>query len=229
MPSFSGFQNSNIKATPIPSAFFNEILPEIDDLDELRLTLQVFAILDSQEGDIRYVLKDDFLQNERYAAAWGKTAEVQNKSVRSALERAIRRGTILSAKSGDQELYFLNSPRGRAALEGLSREGWSSESGGRKMAVNITRPNVFSLYEQNIGLLTPMIAQELEDAEKQYAAGWIEDAIRVAVTRNARSWRFIDAVLRSWKEKGRDEKDQRSAKQDRKRDSEGEYGDYILH
>ncbi len=229
MPAFSGFQNSKAGSTPIPAAFFSEVLPEIDDLGELRLTLQVFSILDSQEGEIRYVLLADFLEDEHFSAAFGKNSDEKVKSIRSALERAMRRGTILSATSGDEELYFLNSPRGRAALESLSHQGWNLESGGRKMAVTLNRPNIYALYEQNIGPLTPLIAQELEEAEKQYSAGWVEDAIKVAVTRNARTWRFIDAVLRSWKEKGRDEKDQRSTKQDRKRDSEGEYGDYILH
>ena len=29
-------------------------------------------------------------------------------------------------------------------------------------------PNIFTMYEENIGLLTPMIAEELRDAEKTY-------------------------------------------------------------
>jgi DNA replication protein len=229
VPPFSGFQNSKAGYTPIPVTFFSELLPEIDDLGELRLTLQVFSILDAQEGEIRYILLEDFLEDDHFSAAFGKSTEEIKKSILSALERALRRGTILSARSGDEDLYFLNSPRGRAALESLSHKGWNPESGGRKMAVTLNRPNIYALYEQNIGPLTPIIAQELEEADKQYSVGWVEDAIKVAVTRNARTWRFIDAVLRSWKEKGRDEKDQRSTKQDRKRDSEGEYGDYILH
>jgi hypothetical protein len=33
--------------------------------------------------------------------------------------------------------------------------------------------DVFTLYEQNIGMLTPIIADELLDAEKVYPANWI--------------------------------------------------------
>jgi len=57
------------------------------------------------------------------------------------------------------------------------------------------RPNIFILYEQNIGLLTPPIADELRQAEQTYPAGWIEEAFREAVSLNKRSWRYIRAIL----------------------------------
>ena len=78
-------------------------------------------------------------------------------------------------------------------------------------------------------MLTPIIADTLVDAEKTYPAGWIEEAMKIAVERNARNWRFIEAILRSWKEKGRDEKDQRPSAESRKRDSEGEFGEFVRH
>jgi len=40
-------------------------------------------------------------------------------------------------------------------------------------------------------------------------------------------WRYVDAILRSWKEKGRDGTDRKTAEEDRKRDSEGKYADFI--
>ena len=42
----------------------------------------------------------------------------------------------------------------------------------------VERPPIFVQYEQNIGLLTPMIANELRDAEKHFPADWIADAFR---------------------------------------------------
>src|SRR6266702_3044024 len=39
--------------------------------------------------------------------------------------------------------------------------------------VQIERPNIFVLYEQNIGLLLPLLADELKDAADQYPADWI--------------------------------------------------------
>ncbi|MBC7239383.1 MAG: DnaD domain protein, partial [Chloroflexi bacterium] len=68
------------------------------------------------------------------------------------------------------------------------------------------RPNIFELYEQNIGLLQPLLAQELEEAARDYPPEWIEDAFRIAVERNVRHWRYIRAILERWATEGRDGK-----------------------
>jgi DnaD/phage-associated family protein len=60
------------------------------------------------------------------------------------------------------------------------------------------------MYEQNIGMLTPMIAEELRQAEKLYPADWINDAIREAVSLNKRNWRYITRILERWSSEGRD-------------------------
>ena len=69
-----------------------------------------------------------------------------------------------------------------------------------------SRPDIFVLYEQNIGLLTPPIADELRQAEQTYPAGWIEEAFREAVALNKRSWRYIHAILERWRTQGRGER-----------------------
>ncbi len=79
-------------------------------------------------------------------------------------------------------------------------------------------PNIFRLYEDHIGPLTPMIADELRDAEETYPPEWIEDAIRMAVENNARSWRYVNAILVRWQEEGRDERtNRRDTEKDRRR------------
>lgn len=73
----------------------------------------------------------------------------------------------------------------------------------RRVQIQIERPNIFVLYEQNIGLLTPMIASQLEDAADHYPADWIEAAFSEAVQRNKRNWKYINAILRRWETEGR--------------------------
>ena len=65
------------------------------------------------------------------------------------------------------------------------------------------RPNIFSLYESNIGGLNGMISDILVEAEKTYPPDWIEDAIAEAVKNNVRKWNYVDAILKNWTEKGR--------------------------
>lgn len=66
--------------------------------------------------------------------------------------------------------------------------------------------SVFSVYEKNIGLLTPIISDKLIDAEKEYGPVWICDAIQESVKANARNWNYINAILNNWKSNGRGNK-----------------------
>ena len=111
--------------------------------------------------------------------------------------------SLLTALYAEKPLYFLNSPKGRAALERLEDGTWIPNSflhlSGQS---EVFRPTIFKLYEENIGPLTPMIADILRDSEKEYPYEWISDAVQEAVINNARSWRYIEKILKSWKENG---------------------------
>ncbi|HEX3723476.1 MAG TPA: DnaD domain protein, partial [Nitrolancea sp.] len=77
--------------------------------------------------------------------------------------------------------------------------------------IGIERPNIFRLYEQNVGLLTPLIADQLIEAIELYPEGWIEEAINDAVSLNRRNWRYIQRILQRWDHEGRgDETDRRN-------------------
>ena len=66
-------------------------------------------------------------------------------------------------------------------------------------------PDIFTLYEENIGMLTPLIADELKEAVKQYPELWIRDAIKEAVEQNKRNWRYIARLLEHWSVEGKDD------------------------
>ena len=114
-----------------------------------------------------------------------------------------------------QRLFALNSEQDRAALARLAGDGatppsrstGSGQGSGDPMEWEAAtqRPNVFAIYEDNVGMITPMIAEELERAEADYPAEWIEDAVREAVSLNRRSWRYIARILERWKHEGRDD------------------------
>ena len=73
----------------------------------------------------------------------------------------------------------------------------------REPARSDDRPTIYDLYEQNVGLLTPLLAEELRDAAEAYPADWIEDAFREAVAQNKRNWRYVQRILESWASRGR--------------------------
>lgn len=59
-------------------------------------------------------------------------------------------------------------------------------------------------YEQNIGLLTPMMKDQISAAVEEYGGEWCVEAIRVAVGREKRFWSFVEGVLKRWKRDGKD-------------------------
>lgn len=209
----------------IPRSVFTDLMPLIDDLAELKLTLHVLWRLSEQRGEIRYLQFDDLANDEVLLTSLRGTCRHADPDqvLRSTLVRAVGRGTLLRAKArraGETQIcYFANTAKGRAAVEAIGRGTWPQD------IETDARPNVFTLYEQNIGVLTPLIADELREAEQVYPASWIEDAFREAVSLNKRSWRYIRAILERWRAEGRAEGDgKRSAEAERRRYLEWKHG-----
>ena len=61
---------------------------------------------------------------------------------------------------------------------------------------------VFREYEQNIGALTPLIADHISDLLEHYPRDWISAAFREAVAHEARNLKYVEAILRRWKTDG---------------------------
>jgi DnaD/phage-associated family protein len=231
---FPGFSEGKTRFTPLPAAFYVELLPDIDHLGELKVTLYAFWRLDRMEGTFRFIQLSDFLGDARFMEGMGRDPADAAANLDEALKRAVERGTLLKAiheKDGKtQDIYFLNSPKGRAAVEAIRQGKWAPEDGLQVPAgLSLERPNIFKLYEEHIGPLTPMIAETLRDAERTYPYEWIEDALRIAVENNVRRWRYVEAILRSWKEEGRNEQDRRDPEKDRRRYVEGEFSEFVEH
>jgi DnaD/phage-associated family protein len=64
------------------------------------------------------------------------------------------------------------------------------------------KKNIFTLYEEEIGPLTPFVADALKDAEKDFPETWVVEAIRIAVEMNKRRWKYVEGILNNWKRDG---------------------------
>jgi DNA replication protein len=229
MKGFAGFPEGPVRMTPMPATFFNELLPQIDHLGELKLTLFALWFFSQQEGQYRFLTFSQLKKDSSLLEALKSSGKTGTQALTDALERAVSRGTLVEVRTteGGEIWYFLNSPRGKAAAEGLGRGEWKPEDVPSHIR-QVEQPNIFTLYEQNIGMLTPMMAEILRDAEKEYPAGWIGEAMRIAVEHNARSWKYVAAILERWKQEGKGEM-KASAEDERRRFIEGEYADFIEH
>ncbi len=230
MSPFVGFPAGKMRQTPLPAPFFTELLPQIDDLGELKVTLYAFWLLDRREGKIRYFTLGECLADVALLRGFGNDLA----ALRDGLSRAVSRGTLLRVDfeglSDTASLFFLNTPRGRAAVEALRRGDWSPEQVEHpELTLDMERPNIYRLYEENIGALTPLIVDALREAEQTYPLEWLEEAVRIAVQNNVRRWRYVDAILSAWKKEGRHEQNRRDSEENRRRYVEGEFADFIEH
>ena len=235
MAGFKGFPEGKVQFTGIPAPFFRELLSEIDHLGELKVTLYAFWRLDHMEGAFRYLRRANFKEDTHFMEGMASAPEKAEPALDEALERGVQRGTFLrttlAVEEGEETFYFLNTPKGRAAVQAIARGEWRHTGDAQSpLDLSLEKPNIFRLYEEHIGPLTPMIAEQLREAEETYPAQWIEDAIRLAVENNVRRWKYVEAILSRWQEGGRDDrKDRRDTEKDRRRYVEGEFSDYIEH
>jgi DNA replication protein len=225
MKTFAGFTPGPSRPIALPEAFFTDLLPLIDDLGELQVTLACFRIVTHKSGSPRAIRWADLADE-------GLRAMMDEDSLRAGLELAVTRGTLLYVRAdvgdGPEELYFINTERGREAARTLQRgERPEGLAPAEPPASEAERPNIFRQYEQNIGLLTTMLADELRDAEATYPMAWIEDAFRQAVRQNARSWAYVRKILER-----RERSEKRGARgrtaEERHKYLEGEHADQPL-
>ena len=217
MTKFKGFTDSE-SFTQLPDTFFQKLLIEINNPAELKVTLFFLWRVQHMEGPFRALCQTDFEE---------KALGLPLDDIAAGLEKAVQRGSIIKSKHDADVFYFLNSPRGRAAAEAFSKGNWR-ESARIMSSPVVERPNVFQLYEENIGPLTPMIADMLKDAEELYSDEWIAEALEIAVKNNVRNWKYVEAILKRWKEKGKYEgKDRQDAGKGSERYTKSEFEEYI--
>ena len=214
---FKGFTDSE-SFTQLPDTFFQKMLAEIENPAELKVTLFFLWRVQHMEGPFRALRQADFEE---------KSLGLDAEGIVSGLEGAVRRGSILQIERDADVFFFLNSPRGRAAAEAFAQGNWR-ESAKIMSAPVVERPNVFKLYEENIGPLTPMIADMLKDAEETYSLEWVAEALEIAVKNNARNWKYVEAILMHWREKGKYEgKDRQDAGKGSERYTKSEFEEYL--
>jgi DnaD/phage-associated family protein len=234
MEGFAGFPDGTRDFTLVPDLFFSDLLPQIDDLFELKVILYCLWVVQHKAADARYVTYDEIAADEVLLNCLQDGVIPPREALREALERAIARGALLEVTveqpSGAQvRCYFLNSESGRAAVGRVERGEWAPAEAGAGAQLRAQRPNIFVLYEQNIGMLSPMLAEELREAERTYPAEWVEDAFRIAVANNVRRWAYVRGILERWAREGRAQQRTDDSKADRRRYIEGRYADQIKH
>ena len=191
---------------PVPAPLLGGLLADISDPAELKLVLRIIWHIHQKKGQLRPVQPSELYSDRVIADAFGLKGETLEITIDNALKSAVERGVLIYAETTQGEpLFILNIQPERAALaattdltavvgQGKKSETWDSPD---------DRPAVYVLYEQNIGPLTPHIAERLREAVDEHSEKWISDAIEIAVENNVRNWKYVSAILERWQVEGR--------------------------
>jgi DnaD/phage-associated family protein len=200
----------------IPPEVLLALIRDVWDSVEVKVVLTV-ALL----GGLAAPISEQDLAHEaleRGVRGNGSDRDVRER-IAEAVELATARGVLIRLAADDGSRWLL---LGTDANKRRVRKGISVDAGAAGVRVGVLRPErptIFALYEQNVGLVTPIIADRLVEALERYPERWIEDAIAEAVNYNRRSWRYIQRILENWATEGRnDETDWRSASRDQNRE-----------
>ena len=185
---FPGF-GSPVRRLPVPAQLLSSLLADITDCAELKCSLRFLWHEAQVSGAPKRVPVSGLRTDGVLLDALGSESEIGR-----GIALAVERGTLIEAEGW----LLLRTPQNERAV-GRFGPVPSQTAVGR----TTERPNIYQLYEENIGMLTPLVADELRAAEEEYPTGWVESAIREAASANARSWRYIEAVLERWTREGK--------------------------
>jgi DNA replication protein len=208
---FPGF-SARAEVTPIPNLFFSTVMPKVNGIVELKIILHVFWLLSRRRGYPQFVTYGELLSDPILLGGIGGEDKPKDEVLHQALDQAVQHGAMLHLSIGREgqyeDAYFINSEAAREAINKIQQGEFPQlvlAPRKDKEVETVPHPNIFSLYEQNIGMLTPIIAEQLQEAEKLYPAEWIESAFKEAVGLNKRNWKYIARILERWAIEGKDD------------------------
>ncbi len=214
---FAGFP-SGARYTSVPNPLLGPLLEEIQDIAELKVVLRGIWLLQRNRGWPRMISQGEFLADSTLVRAFQGPGKDSAPEILRGLRLAVQRGIFLahrpqSASQDDENVYYLlNAESDRRALSKmpgwvpaaaeLEAPGAAGISSGADLPA-VDRPNIYALYEDSIGMMSPFIAEELKEAEELYQWAWISEAFKIADTNNRRSWNYVRGILRRWASEGR--------------------------
>lgn len=217
------------KLIGLPPELFTEVLPAITLPSELKVTLHLFYRMSRTRGPApKRVSWDELVTDRALKRSLRAVSKLRpsEELLAEGLDAAVHRTTLLHVVLPEEgrsvNWYVVNTAVNRLWAEQVHTANHALQANG---TFEDEVDTLITLYERNIGLVTPMLLDELREAEDRYPRHWIEDAMREAVHANARSWRYIRKVLERWAAHGRQHATDRPERfSDPQKYTEGEYG-----
>jgi DnaD/phage-associated family protein len=199
---FEGFPN-RVKYLGVPAPMFGPVLEKIDNLIELKVILRVIWYTQNKETTL--ITFDELLADRiLYNSIKALKSDMPNHEVLThALDLCIKTGTLLKIidPSTKSPAYQLNTETNRRNTDQYKKISFKVEL--TPWETEDSEINIYTLYEQNISTLTPIIAEKLKEAQENYPYTWIAEAFTESINNNKRNWSYISTILNRWETEGK--------------------------
>ncbi len=173
----------------LPTRLLAEVVPTLDQA-ELRVLLALYVRGVGAPGGQSAV--DDLQGDTSLLQSLARDSPVAaREAVHRAIDRLLARGILAYA---DETRHHLRLRATASVVPGAILATGDEQA---------KRALVARLYEENIGLLQPIIVEELHAAARLYPEPWIVEAFAEAARYNRRNWRYVRRILERWATQGR--------------------------
>ena len=214
-----------VEFTSVPDPILGVVVDEIEDIKVLKTVMRIVWLYYKKKGFPRFLTLHDISGDHTIRKTLSKSGygPVKYENLIEVLDKISSIGLLItipvSIYENQEYIYILNTKEGRRAVELFNAGDIDIEklpipikdslivNNENELGVDnyipTTAQNIFKLYEQNIGIITPIVSEELKDAETIYPYEWIVEAFTESALLNKRSWRYIEAILKRWKTEGK--------------------------
>ncbi len=184
--------------TRVPNAVLGRVLAGIEDADVIKLIFRAVWLLERQSGYPRIISVEQLRADRVLSVVFGDVSAFDR-----ALGHAVECGILVRVWVDGVDRLMLNTESARRASTEVGVNGESDEEDGWDTpAARSVGANAFRAYEENIGVLSPMIRESILSSLEDFTDEEITEAIRIAVESESRSWSFVAGVLRRWAREG---------------------------
>ena len=169
MAPFEGFPD-NSEYTPVPNLLFGSLLEDIDDPLALKCFLRVLWLHSQKKGTRSFLTREELLSDRTLARVVFTPGSSTEAALGYVLDRTVGLGLVVhlrvDSESGLHDIYVPNTQKGRRAVLALRESRPELDIREVQRTVPEEKPNIFALYERNIGAVSPLMAEVLKDAEQ---------------------------------------------------------------
>jgi len=200
----------DIRYTPTPNLVFGKLLNQIDDINDLKFILRIIWMINQIKRVPKYLTIEEIMADKIVHAIISTKSDIAMHATCLSMIKNPQFSNLLicheidTSKSTSTVVAF-NTTRNKTMLNKTQQLDKSDSVFQPDGDVSAESPNIFKLYEDNIGTLNPIIADELKIAETTYPNSWITSAFKESVLRNKRSWNYIKTILENWHREGKND------------------------